>query len=158
VAEPTSWNVILEGAVKVAWSDERAFLSSGESDAGVQLSWQRFFARQAVYATASAVYFAGSDNQVTPNLEKIIPSVVVGWERRVTRRSNAIVQLYASPSVIGDSTLEELRARKYLASLGLQTRRGPWFYRFALTENLQSFSNTADIGISFAVAHVAFGE
>jgi hypothetical protein len=156
-ADPHRWNMVLEGAVKVGWRDERPFLSSGRSDAGLQLSFQRFFERQALYLTASAVYFSGSDNQVTPDLESIIPTVVLGWERRLTKHTNAIVQLYASPSVVEDTTLDELKAEKYRASVGLQTRRGGWFYRLAFTENLQNFSNTPDIGVTLSVAKVMFG-
>lgn len=158
-AEPDSWNMILEAAAKIAWSDERPFLSSGKSDAGLQISFQKFFDRQAFYLTGSAVYFSGSDNPVTPDLEEIIPTVVLGWERRLTRHTNVILQLYASPSVVReeDSTLDELTADKYLISLGLQSRRGPWFYRFALTENLQNFSNTPDVGLTFSLARVMFG-
>lgn len=156
-AEPDGWNLILEGAVKVGWRDDQPFLSSGKSDAGVQLSFQKFLARQAFYLTASAVYFRGSDNEVTPDLEEVIPTVVLGWERRLTRHTNLIVQLYSSPSVVADSTLDELTAEKYLASVGLQARRGKWFYRFAVTENLQNFSNTPDVGVTLSVARVAFG-
>jgi hypothetical protein len=72
--------------------------------------------------------------------------------RRLTRHTNVILQLYSSPSVVRetDSTLEELTADKYLASLGLQARRGPWFYRCALTENLKNFANTPDVGLTFS--------
>ena len=95
---------------------------------------------------------------MTPDLEQVIPTVVLGWERRLTRRTNAILQLYASPSVIQDSELDELTADKYLLSLGFQTRRGEWFYRFALTENLQNFSNTPDVGVTLSLARVVFGK
>jgi hypothetical protein len=156
-AEPDRWNLIAEAAVKLAWRDDQPFLSSGRSDAGLQLSLQKFFDRQAFYVTASGVYFTGSDNPVTPDLEEIIPTVVLGWERRLTRHTNAILQLYASPSVVANSTLDELNADKYLVSLGLQAHRGGWFYRFALTENLQNFSNTPDVGLTFSVARVMFG-
>jgi hypothetical protein len=156
-AEPTSWNLIGEAAVKLAWRDEQPFLSSGRSDYGVQLSYQRFFEHHALYLTASAVYFSGSSNQVTPNLEEWIPTLVLGWETKLTRNTNVILQLYTSPSVVRDTDLDELSADKYMASLGLQSRRGPWFYRFALTENLQNFSNTPDVGLTFSVARVVFG-
>ena len=134
-----------------------AVTPSGKSDGGVQLSFQRFLRKQAFYAPASAVYFSGSDNRVTPDLEKVVPTVVLGWERRLTRHTNGILQLYSSPSVVSDSTLDELTAEKYLLSAGLQSHRGGWFYRVALTENLKSFSNTPDIGLTFSVARVAFG-
>lgn len=81
--------------------------------------------RQAFYLTGNAVYFSGSDSPATPDLEQVIPSLVLGWERRLTRRANAILQLYVSPSVIrdSDSSLDELTAEKYLLSLGLQAFR-----------------------------------
>lgn len=157
-AEPDRWNLILEGAVKVAWRDDQPFLSSGRSDAGAQISLQKFFDRQAFYLTASGVYFSGSANRVTPDLQKLIPTLVLGWERRLTRHTNAILQLYTSPSVVEGSELDELTAEKYLISLGLQARRGGWFYRFALTENLQNFSNTPDVGLTFSLARVVFGD
>lgn len=59
---------------------------------------------------------------------------------------------------VSKSGLDELIADKYLLSLGLQTRRGPWFYRFALTENLKNFSNTPDVGLTFSLARVMFGD
>lgn len=156
-SEPESWNLIAEAAVKIAWRDEQPFLSSGKSDTGVQISLQKFFDRQAFYLTGSAVYFSGSDNPVTPDLEEIIPSIVLGWEHRLTRHTNVILQLYGSPSVVQDSDLEELTADKYLVSLGLQSQRRGWVYRFGLTENLQNFSNTPDVGLTFSLARVVFG-
>jgi hypothetical protein len=156
-AQPDRWNLILEGAAKVAWSHQRPFLSSGRSDLGAQLSLQKFLDRQAFYLTASVVYWSGSSFDITPEPRKIIPTAVVGWERRLTRRTNGIVQLYTSPSVVRSSTLDELTAEKYLLSAGLQSRRGSWFYRVAVTENLHNISNTPDIGLTLSVARVSFG-
>lgn len=57
--------------------------------------------------------------------------MVLGWERRLTRHTNLILQFYASPSVVSDATLDELTAEKYLVSIGLQSRRGAWFRSYA---------------------------
>ena len=57
-----------------------------------------------------------------------------------------------------EAASEPERLEKYLLSLGFQTRRGEWFYRFALTENLQNFSNTPDIELTFSLARVVFGD
>ncbi len=153
---PERWNLIAEGAVKVPLSNERPFLSSGRSDLGVQLSFQRFFDAQALYLTASAVYLNGSANEITPDLHEVIPTVVAGWERRLSSSINTIVQLYGSRSVIQESTVDELTANKYFATVGLQARRGGWFYRFAFTENLQNFNNTPDVAATLSVARVVF--
>jgi hypothetical protein len=154
---PASWNLVVEGAAKVAWSHQRPFLSSGRNDFGMQVSLQRFLPRQALYLTGSTVYFSGSSFRITPSPREVVPSLVLGWERRLTRRSNAILQLYTSPSVVHRSTLDELAAEKYLLSLGFQSRRGSWFYRVAVTENLQNISNTPDVGLTLSVARVSFG-
>jgi hypothetical protein len=44
---------------EVAFRDHDFFHSSGQSDYGVQLSYQRFFTKQAFYLTVSEVFFAG---------------------------------------------------------------------------------------------------
>jgi hypothetical protein len=154
---PASWNLVIEGAAKVAWSEQRPFLSSGRSDFGTQLSLQKFLGRQAFYLTGSIVYFTGSSFRITPEPRKLVPSAVLGWEHRLTRRTNGILQLYTSPSVVRTSTLDELTAEKYLLSAGFQSRRGSWFYRIAVTENLHNISNTPDVGLTLSVARVSFG-
>lgn len=152
--QPERWNLLVEGAVKVAVNGARPFLSSGRNDLGVQVSLQRFFRRNAFYLSASAVYVNGSADRLTPDLEGWIPTSVVGWETKLTPRVNAVLQVYASRSVVQSSTLDELSANKYFATLGLQTHRGPWLYQAAITENLANFNNTPDVGVSFSVAKV----
>lgn len=156
-SRPDRWNAIFEAAGKFPWRDDEPFLSSGRADGGLQVSLQRFFGRNALYLSASGVYMGGSETLATPDLEDWIPTVVAGWEFGITRQTNGIVQLYASPSVIQDSTVEELTEKKYLLTLGLQSERGGWFYRLALTENLANFENTPDIGATLSVAKVVFG-
>lgn len=152
--QPERWNLLIEGAVKVAVLGARPFLSSGRNDVGVQVSLQRFFRRNALYLTASAVYVNGSSDRLTPDLEGWIPTSLVGWETKLSRRVNAVLQVYASRSVIQSSTLDELSANKYFATLGLQTHRGAWLYQAAVTENLANFNNTPDVGVSLSVAKV----
>lgn len=155
---PERWNVLFEAAGKFPWRDDRPFLSSGRADGGLQLSLQRFFGRHALYLSTSGVFMDGSDSPANPDLETWIPSAVAAWEFEITRRTNGILQLYASPSVIQESTVEELTEDKYLLTAGLQAERGGWFYRIALTENLANFENTPDVGVTLSVAKVVFGD
>jgi len=70
----------------------------------------------------------------------------------VTRHTNAVLQVYASESTVRDTTIEEIKADKYQASLGLRSRRGHVVYGFAVTENLENFGNTPDVGVSLTLA------
>lgn len=70
------------------------------------------------------------------------------YEVSLTRRTNAVLQFQASESAIREMSLEEIKANKYQASLGLHSRQGRLVYSFAVTENLVNFQNTPDIGLS----------
>lgn len=155
---PRRWNVVLEAAGKFPWRSGDPFLSSGRADGGLQVSLQRFFDRNALYLSTSGVFMDGSDSPANPDLETWIPSAVAAWEFQLTRQTNGILQLYASPSVIQESTVEELTRDKYLLTAGLQSERHGWFYRLALTENLANFENTPDVGVTLSVAKVVFGD
>jgi hypothetical protein len=113
---------------------------------GLQASLARRGARHAFYSSVSMVAYAGSSSALEPGT-KLLPTVVVGLDSPLTRRTHSILQFYASPSVYGphETSLDELRANKYELSLGLRHQRGPQLWSFALTENIGSFNNTPDI-------------
>ena len=101
----------------------------------------------------SAVYYAGSPN-LAPNDAKVIPTLLVGYERHLTQNTHLILQGYASPSVYShkDTDLDELLATKYQASVGIYHRIGAGLISFAITENLQNLNNTPDIGFQLGFA------
>jgi len=151
--KPQKWNMVFEGAAKIAFRDAAVFVSSGGSDYGLQATYQRFFSKQALYFSASGVLFNSVDLTGFPTDTDFIPTAVAAWEFRMSRSVNGIVQVYASPSIVKDSELKELSANKFLASLGVQVHtRDAWIYRFALTENLVNFLNTADIAATLSIA------
>lgn len=154
-AEPKTWNLIVEGAGKLAISSEERLISSGKHDYGLQATLQRFFRRQALYASLGAVYFQNPDDFFETS--EIIPTLLLGYEFRLTRRTNGILQLYASPSVFESSTVPELVDEKYQLTLGFQTRRRNTVYRFGITENLANFNNTPDIGVTLSLAQIVPG-
>lgn len=146
------WNLVLEAAAKVPLGDAERLASTGNADYGMQATWQRFFSRGALYLSLSGVLY---DEPIElPESETFIPTAIAGYEHRLSQRSSAIVQLYASPSVIRDSTAEELTETKYQLTVGLQTWRGRTAFRLGITENLSNFSNTPDIGITLQVGRV----
>jgi hypothetical protein len=142
------WRMSLESAVKVPVSDRSAALSTGRTDVGAQMSLQRFSGKHALYVNVSAVYYAGIDDFVSEPA-RVLPTLVVGYERRLTARTNAIVQGYVSRSVYGrrETDLEELRGTKTQLSAGIHHRRGGNLISIALTENIGNINNTPDVGL-----------
>ncbi len=109
IPAPKKWNVILEAAVKPAFREARVFLSSGNSDYGIQVSFQRFFQRQALYWSLSAVEYGGVNLEGVSNEAQLVPTAIMAWEFRMSRTLNGILQLYTSPSVVRNTDLDELR-------------------------------------------------
>ncbi len=152
VAQPTKWNLVTEFAAKVPRQDERFMVSSGKPDYGMQLSVQRFFAHDALYLTASIVYFSSPDRRLAR--DQRIPTLILGWERRISKKINFVLQTYASRSTVQETELDELSATKLQATAGLQWIFHDSVVRFGVTENLATFNNTPDIGATLSVARV----
>ena len=147
------WNVVLEAAAKVALRGRKDFLSTGHTDFGVQATLQRFSDHHAWYVSASGVYYDGSSN-ILPTGPQIVPTLIVGYERKLNDKTHLILQGYASASVFSraETDLHELLDRKYQLSIGVYRRVGRGAMSFAITENLQNFNNTPDVGIQLGWA------
>ena len=143
-----AWSLSLEGAVKLALDGERALLSTGRTDFGLQAAAQWRGARQAFYANASAVYYAGGEFLVEHE-RQIVPTLIVGYEYALTANTNLNIQGYASTSVYSrrDTDLEELLGNKYQLTAGFRHRRDDVVISFGITENVQNINNTPDIGL-----------
>jgi hypothetical protein len=147
VAAPEKWNLIFETAIKSPILGRRPFLSTGRADFGVETTLQRFWRRQAAYVSASAVYYDGN-SRMPRTTSQVVPTLVLGYEHRLSRSTHVILQGYVSPSVYTrrETDLKELLATKYQLSLGVYRRIGRSLISFAATENLQNVNNTPDIG------------
>ncbi|MEZ5312565.1 MAG: DUF3187 family protein [Thermoanaerobaculia bacterium] len=148
-------NIVVEAAYKWSWSDRARLVSTGSDDFGLEVSFQRKFRRNALYLSLAGVYLGGLEPLIGNN--RWIPTVVAGWETRLSRRFNFIIQSYFSESVVQETSLDELSADKFQVTAGLQ-----WIYRgavlrFGITENVENFDNTPDIGITLSAAKVVFG-
>jgi hypothetical protein len=150
---PAHWRLSVEAAAKIAVAGRRDFLSTGNSDFGVQAAVQRVSGRHALYLNAAAVYYAGGDFPVRQD-SQVIPTMIVGVEYAVTRHINVLLQGYASPSVYShrQTDLDELLKNKYQLTIGARyrTRHSVWSVGF--TENLQNLNNTPDIGFQLGFA------
>ena len=149
-----NWQVTLEAAVKLPVGGRRDFLSTGRTDYGVQASFQRFGDHHAWYVDVAAVKYTGAGAPV-PQESRLVPTVILGWERRLSKNINLNLQAYASESVYTRKTtdLDELLERKYQLSLGLRHRIRNMLLTFAITENVQNLSNTPDIGFHLGFAY-----
>jgi len=149
------WEMSLETAVKVPFNGRRLFLSTGRTDYGFQASLRRLGSFNGLHIDLSAVYYAGEEMPVHHEAQ-IIPTIVVGWERILTDRTNLNLQAYASRSVYrnSDTDLEDLLKDKYQLSLGVRHRFDCCVVSFAVTENLQNLNNTPDIGFQVGFAWV----
>ncbi len=148
------WNFVLEAAAKLALQGEEEFLSTGKSDYGVQATLQRFGDHHAWYVSASAVYYDGRSS-ITPTDPQVVPTLVLGYERKLSDKTHLVLQAYVSDSVYSrdDTDLDELLDTKYQLSLGVYRRIGRGVLSFAFTENLQNFNNTPDVGLQLGWAY-----
>ncbi len=142
------WNYVVEAAAKLALQGEEEFLSTGRSDYGVQATLQRFGDHHAWYVSASAVYYDGRSS-ITPTDPQVIPTLVLGYERKLNDRTHLVLQTYISDSIYSkeDTRLASLLDTKMQLSLGFYWRMGRGVLSFAFTENLQNFNNTPDVGL-----------
>jgi hypothetical protein len=116
---------------------------------------QRRGERHAWYANAAAVYYAGARIPV-PQDSQIVPTLVFGYEYAMTGTTNLNLQAYISESVYThrQTDLDELLGEKYQLSIGLRHRSNNMLFTFGITENLQNFNNTPDIGFQLGFAYV----
>ena len=149
------WNYVLEAAAKLAMQGREKFQSTGESDYGVQATLQHFGEHHAWYVSMSAVYYDGRSG-ILPTDPQVVPTLVLGYERKLSDRTNLVLQGYVSDSVFsGDETdLDELLGDEVPAERRhLHHRIGRGVLSFAFTENLQNFNNTPDVGLQFGWAY-----
>jgi len=152
---PEPWHLALEAAVKIPVGGERLLLSTGRTDYGLQASLQRRDGQHAWYANAAAVYYAGASFPA-PQDSQVVPTLILGYEYAATGNTNFNVQVYISESVYRhrQTDLDELLGEKYQVSVGVRHRHENMLFTFGITENLQNFNNTPDIGFQLGFAYV----
>jgi hypothetical protein len=155
ISLPGRWQMSVETAVKIPVDGARPLLSTGNTDYGLQMSVRRLGNRNALHMDFSGVYYAGED-MPSEHQSQIIPTIVIGWERQMSARTNMNLQGYASKSVYkrAQTDLDELLADKFQLSLGVRHRFDCCLVSFGVTENLQNLNNTPDVGFQIGFAWV----
>ncbi len=151
------WRLTLEAAAKIPFQGRRTLVSSGRTDFGVQASLQRLGYRHAFHLSTAAVYYAGVRVPAEQD-EQLIPTLIVGYEFRLTERTNLNAQAYVSKSVYShnQTSLNELTSTKFQYSLGVRHRIDRVLVTFGFNENLQNVNNTPDVGFQLGLAYVPF--
>jgi hypothetical protein len=151
---PDRWNFVAETAVKMPIQGRKAFISSGRTDAGLQLSLQKFGPRRAYYVNASGVYYDGSLS-APRTAPQVIPSLVFGVEQKLTQATHVVLQAYGSKSIYSHEVtdLKELRNNHYQYTVGLYHKVGASVVGFSFTENLENLNNTPDIQFQLGLAY-----
>src|SRR5262249_43647287 len=127
----THWGLVLDGAAKFALRGERSLLSTGTNDFRLQASLQGKYRRQAAYVSASLLRKDGRVFGVKLGPREV-PTLTAAYEVGLSRHTSFIAQLYGSQSALRDTDIEEIRANKYQASLGLRSHHGHFIYAFAV--------------------------
>ena len=68
-----------------------------------------------------------------------------------------MLQFYGSRSTVQETNLSELSANKYQVTAGLQRNYEGSVLRFGLTENIGSFNNTPDVGLTLSFGRIFAG-
>ncbi len=131
---------------------ERLLLSTGRTDYGMQASLRHLGGHNAFHMDFAAVYYAG-ERVPAPHEAQIVPTIVLGWERQLTDRTNSTCRVMrAAASIANEQTdLDELLNDKFQLSLGVRHRFDCCLMSFAITENLQNLNNTPDIGFQIGI-------
>jgi len=155
ISLPGPWQMSVETAVKIPFGGERPLLSTGHTDYGMQVSVRRLGERNAIHMDFAGVYYAG-ESMPSEHESQVIPTIVIGWERQMSARTNLNLQGYASKSVYkrAQTDLDELLSDKFQMSLGVRHRFDCCVASFGITENLQNLNNTPDIGFQMGFAWV----
>ncbi len=144
--------VVLEGAVKFGVHSGDSVFSTSTNDYGIQLLLQHALTRNAFYLSLATVDYRAPPASVAD--DGWIPTVIGGWEWRIWRRTDFVVQTSVSKSTVQDTTLEELSAEKIQVTFGLQWLFASSSVRFGITENHAHRDNTPDVGVHLTVAKV----
>lgn len=152
----SAWTLVLDGAAKLALQDVDTFRSTGGNDFGVQVSLQRKLRRQGIYLSGSLVRTEGKSLGI-PLGNRVLPTLTAAYEVGLTPQTSVVLQLYASESAVRGTSLTEIKAHKYEASLGIRSRAGRLLYGVAVTENLGNYQNTPDIGLTLTLGWMGGG-
>ncbi len=148
--ESSSTRTALEALVKLPTGDDEPIVTSGSIDLGLQFLVSHDFRSWSIHGAAGALFLGASDRLGIGSQQ--IYTLLGAVELGTGRRTRWVLQLD-----IGQGPFEELATARIgeeaiHATFGVKRTMGRRNELFlAATENLQNFTNTADISLHFGV-------
>lgn len=145
------WNGTIEAAIKAPVAGERHLLSTGAWDAGVQVAVQR---RWPVWGAAGSVSVVqtGRSRGALALPERTLPSLTVAGSRRLRGGTEAVAQITWTRSLFQGLVSSDLADPVWLGTLGVRHATGSLSWELGLVENLETYNNSADLGLHVSVA------
>jgi len=147
---PDPWNVVIDGALKIPVGGERAWLSNGGWDAGLQATLQGVHGAHSATASLSAAYSKGGGIVETGGY-RWSPGFVLGYAYAFDNRTSAYAQgmVYQYPLNGDDTAIDGLRKHKSQLTLGVRHRAGDSEFSFAIVEAFGAYNGMPDFGVQF---------
>jgi len=139
------------GALQLPTGDARTLDGSGSVDGGLQLLASRDFSRTRLHASVGVLRL-GANRQLGTDAQVVVTDTL-GIAQLLSDRSSANVQMTISESPFRNIGIAEFNRRSYQISIGMQHRIGRSLIAYAaLIENMFTFENSADAGLTWGVA------
>ena len=151
---PGRWQMSMEAAVKVPLAGRAAAAVDGPHGLRCAGVVRRLGARRTRCTSTSPPCTTRAKTIPSPHESQIVPTIVIGWERKLTTRTNVNLQGYASRASTGARRpiSTSCSTTSIQLSLGCGTGSTAASASFAMTENLQNLNNTPDIGFQVGFA------
>ena len=140
------YHLALDSMVKLPTGDESDLTSSESFDFGTQLIATRYYEQACVHASVGVL--ALGEWEALGISSQVLPSAMIAYERSLGKAITGLAQFTVARSPFSDLDLAELSETSVQITLGMKkVIFGDNVLFLGITENLQNFDNTQDIGL-----------
>jgi hypothetical protein len=147
-----SFELALEGLIKLPTGDEERFTSSGSTDFGAQLLATKYFGKSCIHSSLGLAYLGDYDRLGISSQLQV--SGMIAYERGFGSKTSLLAQATVSQSPFGDLDLEKLDVISTQITLGAKRVIGQQVLFIGITENVANFDNSADIGFHVGLTRI----
>lgn len=147
------YHLALETVAELPTGEEDGLTSNGSLDLGAQFLYTRYYTNACLHLSAGLIYLGEWEELGIES--QILPSFMVGWEQGLSKRSAAVFQATVTQTPFDDLGLDELSATSIQMTIGYKRVVLEDKVLFlGVTENLQNFDNTADVGLHLGLTWI----
>ena len=144
------YHLALETVAELPTGDEDAFTSNGSLDLGAQLLYTRYFETACLHISGGLLHLGEWDELGIES--QVLPSFMVAWEQGLNAKTAVLLQGTVSQTPFDDLEIDELNETSIQLTLGVKRVVFDNKVLFlGVTENVQNFDNTADVGVHFGL-------